>query len=100
MRVRFHPAARVELHEAGLWYDDDYPGRGERFRNAIAHELERVLTAPLSFPTWRGRKDVRVCVVPRFPYSVIFVADTEGVAVYAVAHHKRRPGYWQKRVDG
>ncbi len=98
MRLRFHPAAREELHEAGLWYDDDYPGRGERFRSAIARELERVLAAPHTFPTWRRRNDVRVRVVPRFPYSLIFVADNEGVAVYAVAHHKRRPGYWQKRI--
>lgn len=49
--LRFRPAAREELHEAGLWFDDDYPGRGECFRNAIARELERVLAAPHTFPT-------------------------------------------------
>lgn len=95
MQLRFHPAARAELHEAGLRYDDDYPGRGERFRGEIARELERVLAA---FPLWRRRTDARVCVVPHFPYSLIFVVAAGIVAVYAVAHHRRRPGYWQARL--
>lgn len=41
---------------------------------------------------------MRVAVVPRFPYSLIFVIDYDGPRVYAVAADKRRPGYWKNRI--
>lgn len=30
-----HPEARYELRKAAYWYDDQYPGLGERFYDAI-----------------------------------------------------------------
>lgn len=98
MRLRFHPEARRELAEAILWYEDDYPGRGVRFRNAAERELGRVLAAPTTFPKWRRHAHARCVVIPRFPYTVIFVAEPPVVFVYAVAHDKRRPGYWVARL--
>ena len=98
MRMRFHPEARQELADAVLWYEDDYPGRGRRFQDAVERELERVLTAPLSFPKWGRRTEARSVAIPRFPYTVIFVTVASGVVVYGVAHDKRRPGYWRRRL--
>ena len=98
MGLRLHPEAEREFDEAVSWYQDDYPGRGLRFFEAVHTELRRIREAPQSFPTWRRRKDVRVCVVPRFPYALIFGASSKDWTVYAVAHDKRRPGYWQKRI--
>ena len=98
MRPRLHPAAEAEYLAAIAWYADDYPGRGDRFLEAAEAVLRRLREAPRSFPFWRRRRDVRACVVPRFPFTVFFVAEASGVTVYAVAHDKRRPGYWQKRI--
>jgi plasmid stabilization system protein ParE len=98
MRIRFHPAARSELAEAIAWYEDDYPGRGVRFRHAVDRELVRVLSAPESFPKWRQHARARSVVIPRFPYTVIFAVEPPAVVVYAVAHDKRRPGYWRRRL--
>ncbi len=98
MRSRLHPEADAELGAAVRWYQNDYPGRGWRFYDAVTDELARIREAPLSFPFWRRRSDVRACVVPRFPFTIYFVAEAERVMVYAVAHDKRRPGYWQKRL--
>ena len=33
-----------------------------------------------------------------FPYSVIFQEKSDIILVVAVAHAKRRPGYWQTRI--
>jgi plasmid stabilization system protein ParE len=93
MQLQLHPEARAELRAANRWYEDDYPGRGERFEAAVDAELQHIRAAPRSFPFWRRRSDVRACVVPRFPFTVFFIAETNGVTVYAVAHDKRRPGY-------
>jgi len=35
--------------------------------------------------------------LPRFPYIVFYVVDDEEVEVVAVAHGRRRPGYWLPR---
>jgi plasmid stabilization system protein ParE len=98
VRPRLHPDAEAEYRAAAEWYDDDYPGRGDRFVDQVEASFARVREAPRSFPFWRRRRDVRACVVPRFPFTVFFVAEPEGVMVYAVAHDKRRPGYWQRRI--
>lgn len=34
----------------------------------------------------------------RFPYRLIFREEPGSVVVYAVAHNKKRPGYWKKRA--
>ncbi len=98
MRFRIHPEAKAEFRTDAQWYDADYPNRGERFADSVEASFLRIREAPRSFPFWRRRKDVRACVVPRFPFTVFFVAEPESVIVYAVAHDKRRPGYWQKRI--
>jgi toxin ParE1/3/4 len=33
-----------------------------------------------------------------FPYAVLYVDKTDHVLVLAVAHFKRRPGYWRERL--
>jgi plasmid stabilization system protein ParE len=98
MGLRLHPEAEREFDAAVSWYQDDYPGRGRRFFEAVHVGLRRIRAAPESFPTWRRRRDVRACVVDRFPYTLIFGASGAGWMVYAVAHDKRRPGYWRKRI--
>jgi hypothetical protein len=37
-------------------------------------------------------------LVPRFPYAVVFIDLGTEVNVLAVAHAKRRPGYWLNRL--
>ena len=33
-----------------------------------------------------------------FPYSVVYRESDTGPKVYAIAHQRREPGYWQGRV--
>ena len=42
--------------------------------------------------TWRYLLD-------RFPYSVIYREKSGVIQIIAMAHHRRKPGYWSKRVD-
>jgi hypothetical protein len=37
-------------------------------------------------------------VVERFHYDVIYLAREEIVLIVAIAHHKRKPGYWRRRL--
>jgi hypothetical protein len=45
------------------------------------------------------RAPFRRCLVPKFPYSIIFSIEPEFILVVAVAHAKRKPGYWHDRVE-
>ena len=33
----------------------------------------------------------------RFPYSIIYQLTNDELRILAVAHHRRRPGYWAQR---
>ncbi len=42
--------------------------------------------------------DYRKCVIQRFPY-VMYYMDLDAVIwIAAIAHAKRRPGYWMSRT--
>ncbi|MBM3462310.1 MAG: hypothetical protein FJX76_09435 [Armatimonadetes bacterium] len=42
---------------------------------------------------------VRSKRVKRFPYSLLHSVENDGVVIVAVAHHRRRPGYWSARLQ-
>ena len=81
-------------------------GQEARARGEFLTEVERVLpligTSPASFPRLLDLPAdlvVRRALLPRFPYAVIFMDLGTEIRVLAVAHAKRRPGYWLNRVE-
>lgn len=95
MNVTFHEDAIAEYVSAVAWYELDYPGRGERFSAAVERVLAAIASGPEAFPK---RFAVHAVPVPRFPYIVfVEIVDAETLRVLAVAHAKRRPGYWRGR---
>jgi len=34
----------------------------------------------------------------RFPFSIVYYVADDTIRIVAVAHAKRRPGYWRTRV--
>jgi hypothetical protein len=33
-----------------------------------------------------------------FPYRLIYRVEGEEIRIYAVAHVRRKPGYWRRRI--
>jgi plasmid stabilization system protein ParE len=93
--VLFEPAASRELNEAADFYDLEQLGLGTAFLDAVQAALLTVADNPQAFPLELG--ETRKCVVSRFPYSILYWFDGAVVHVSAIAHHKRRPGYWGDR---
>lgn len=99
--VRFHPAAATEAEEAAAWYSTERPGLGSRFGAALEDAVAVLMqdTAPsMRYPHVPEHLNARRIRLKRFPYDVVFVDHANGFAVVAVAHHRRRPGYWQARL--
>lgn len=99
-RLRFDPEARAELDEAALRYDRQTPGVGDAFAAAVRDTIEAVLEWPgLGAPVSERRGGtLRQIRVHRFPYHVGYVVTDEELRVVAIAHERRKPGYWTSRL--
>ncbi|MBI2218843.1 MAG: type II toxin-antitoxin system RelE/ParE family toxin [Candidatus Rokubacteria bacterium] len=99
--VRLSPEAIDEVFEATVWYMARRPGLESEFLAEIDRVLPLIGSSPASFPRLLDLPEdlvVRRALLPRFPYAVIFMDLGPHVRVLAVAHAKRRPGYWLDRV--
>jgi len=103
--VRLSRDAELEAESAARWYEARSPGLGVEFLSALAASLEAIedrgVETFAEAPDAPSRKDVtfRVARLRDFPYRVVFAELAEEVRVYAVAHERRRPGYWKKRLE-
>jgi plasmid stabilization system protein ParE len=93
-------AAQAELREATAWYEDKRTGLGADFFDEVLEALELIQHFPAlgaGVPRVSSKRGVRRLPLRRFPYSIVY-RDTENeIQVVAVAHHRRKPGYWSSR---
>jgi plasmid stabilization system protein ParE len=95
--VIFTLPARAELIDAQDWYENEAPGLGRRFREAVDAVVERMSDTPRQFPVIY--KNVRRALLRRFPYALMFVIEAdETLIVIACFHGSRDPAHWQKRA--
>lgn len=93
---RFHPAASEEFRESVRWYRARSGIAGTEFRMAVTTAVKEIVEAPRRWPKYIH--GTRRFVLGRFPLSVVYLDDTDSVTIVAVAHSKRRPGYWKTRI--
>jgi plasmid stabilization system protein ParE len=95
-RALFVAPARQEFLAEFAYYDQIQPGKGARFAAAVEEGIVRALAFPLAGT--RLHEDVRRVVLRGFPFSIAYRPDENGIVVFALAHHSRRPGYWRSRI--
>jgi plasmid stabilization system protein ParE len=95
-RLRVHSHAQEEINEAFDWYFRRSPEAADAFLTEIGASLAQIASHPQLYSTYT--KNTRRRVLSGFPYSVIFQLKDDIILVVAVAHAKRRPGYWRKRI--
>ncbi len=99
--VIFHHEALAELDEAAAWYERRQEGLAARFVAAVfkcaEHIPRRAWLPPLQHKKLRG---FSFAELPRnWPYRLIVRVEPEHFVVLAVAHERRRPGYWRRRAE-
>jgi plasmid stabilization system protein ParE len=95
--LRFHPEADEEMHATADWYDEHLQGGGD-FLEAVGETIEGIAAAPWRWPLVRGiQPPTRRRLVTRYPYSVFYRIDDEGVLIVAIAHQRREHAYWITR---
>jgi plasmid stabilization system protein ParE len=96
MNVRLLEIAQRELDEAIEHYNGEEPGLGDAFLVETLAAIERIRRFP---DGWHPMSlNLRRCLLRRFPYGLIYGRDGADVVIVAVAHTRRRPGYWRDRI--
>jgi toxin ParE1/3/4 len=93
---RLHPLAWREVEEADGWYLSHSYDVSVEFLSALYAAVEDIAQAPHRWPKYLY--GTRRFVMQRFPFSVVYLDDPELVTIVAVAHSKRKPGYWKDRL--
>ena len=100
-RVRFEPEADEEYRNAGRWYETRRQHLGVEFFDAVdatIHQILRLPDAGALVARMPADLPVRRRAVSRFPYHVIYFHIENQIRILAVAHDRRKPGYWSERV--
>ena len=95
MVIEFHPAAAEDASNATDWYAQRSLIAARAFVSELIHAVDRVAEAPERWPFFED--DTRRYIFPKFPFSLIYRIINEKIQIIAVAHSKRKPGYWKKR---
>ena len=96
MRVRFHLAAAAEVERAQAWYEERSILAAAGLMQELTRAVQRIRVAPDRYPS--AEHGTRRIVLEQYPFSVFYVMRREEIFVVAVAHQKRRPGYWADRA--
>jgi plasmid stabilization system protein ParE len=94
--VRFHPAAAQEAESTYDWYAARSPEAADGFREELQRAIDAVAASARTWPRFGSR--ARRYVFPRYPFSLVYILRDDAVEVVAVAHGRRRPGYWRSRL--
>ena len=95
MKWEFHPEAESEFIESAAYYEGEVPGLGRRFGRTVSKILELLSENPGigSLVDY----ELRSFAVGSFPYSIIYAPYKDLLFVLAIAHGRRKPGYWKSR---
>ena len=99
-RVWIEPEATEELAEARDWYEEQVDGLGYDLVEAVHDAIDRLRATPdgsTPLPQVDESLPLRHVFVKRFPYTIVFLDLGTEARVIAIAHQKRRPGYWRRR---
>ena len=95
--IRTSEPASDEFSEAVRWYEARRSGLGGEFFDAVAATLSLIETNPEIGTTISTDGQTRRALVARFPYQVVYRLRPTEMVIVAIAHLKRRPGYWKNR---
>jgi plasmid stabilization system protein ParE len=97
VRIDFHPDAASELEDSVDWYAERSVAASKSFALAVDAALDKIAGDPERFPKIDRRH--RACNLEGYPFQIVYRSEGERIRIIAVAHAKRRPGYWRRRTE-
>ena len=94
-RLVSEPRADLDVEAAFEWYEEERPGLGLEFLEALRSAYDLIADRPLQYQVLRS--GIRRALLQRFPYAVYFAIEDGVAIVLAVLHASRDPAAWQRR---
>ena len=96
--ITFLLEAEEEMNFSAQYYNQQAPGLGLGFLDEIEKSLLLIEESPERWPAYE--KNIHKYNFRRFPFSIYYVyeKDEDKIIINAVAHQKRKPGYWKERI--
>jgi toxin ParE1/3/4 len=97
VNYRIHPEAAAEHRRQIAYYEEKQAGLGRRYHAAFRAALAIACEAPQR-PRIVRPPDIRRVSLSIFQFDLIYREKQGVVQVLAVAHHRREPDYWIRRI--
>ena len=94
--IIFLPKAKEEMNEAASYYESQASGLGMDYLSEVERAVASISESPMTWPKIEG--EIRRRLLQRFPFGILYYIESEEIVILAVAHLRRRPGYWKKRI--
>ena len=84
------------MSEAAVFYEAASFGLGRDFLDDLHQAIKNLPAHPeIGVQVSKG---LRRMLLRRFPFSLIYSVEADGILIVSVAHHRQRPGYWKSRI--
>lgn len=96
MKILFLELAEQELYDSQEYYEEQQTNLGNKFKSEVYNSLKRIQKFPSMFV--KVKKDIRKCIINKFPFNILYSIEDDYILVIAIAHHHRNPDYWTDRI--
>jgi toxin ParE1/3/4 len=93
--LEFHPEARLEAIEAYDWYAERSLEAAKAFQDELQDAGRAIQTNPELWAAYLH--GTRRYLLKRFPFVIVYRVTATRIEILAVAHGRRKPGYWSDR---
>ena len=91
-----HSEAELELWQAVAYYEEIRQGLGLDLEREVRQTFSEIQSDP---QMWHQKKyGTRCRLLKRFPYAIYFFELDTLIWIVAIAHTRRRPYYWRRRL--
>ena len=89
--------AENDAFESYSWYESNKVGLGEKFLESLDLALNAISSSPFAYKVF-FKKKVRAYHLTDFPFTVLYLVESNEIKVIAIFHTSRNPRQWKKRV--
>ncbi len=94
--VVYLPEAEDDVDAGYRWYEQQLPGLGDQFLEALREVVDRIGDNPQIYGKFR--RDIRTAPLQRFPFVVYYRESKTEILIVAVQHGRRSARAWRDRV--
>jgi len=94
-KLEYLEEALQEAEGAARWYAERSVTAAAAFSAEIDAAESAIARLPDAWPPFDH--GTRRYLLQRFPFSVVYRVEEHRILIVAVAHARRRPGYWKSR---